>query len=553
MPLRRSFTQGLLLGATAFMLSVSGAYAQKVIISETGDKTEVVEGGATDTYTINLETQPAASVTITLSFDSAQLATDKPNLTFTTANWANAQTVTVSAVNDAVEEEQIITRNISHAASHGETVRDVVVSIVDNDIVKPDVLITESGGKTEVLEGGTGDAYALKLSKAPDANVTVTLGVDTTELTVAPTSFTFTVANWANAQTVTVSAIDDADVEGLEVSPITHTAASDDPDFGSVFVQPVFVSIIDNDSQKSAVGVAETGDNTEVAEGGKTDTYLMALSTQPAANVVISLSFNSAQVSASTNTLTFTPANWNISQSITLIAVNDYVDEGLHIEAIDHTAASADPDYNLIYVPSIIVTILDNDKSGVRITESGGNTSVTEGGAGDTYAVVLDTKPLSNVTVRLTVPTAQLSTDKTNVTFTSANWSNAQTVAVTAVDDFTDEGAHLGLITHTVTSGDPLYDGILAAAVVVFITDNDLTTYAEIVGISNVTSTIRVQFNTESNHYYRAEHCSNLVTVATWNLLTNNIRGYGNALEVSDQTSGNIRFYRVRARPSLWP
>jgi hypothetical protein len=138
------------------------------------------------------------------------------------------------------------------------------------------------------------------------------------------------------------------------------------------------------------------------------------------------------------------------------------------------------------------------------------------------------------------------------VTFTSANWSNAQTVAVAAVDDFADEGAHMGLITHTVTSGDALYNGISAASVVVFITDNDLTTHAEIVAISNLPP-IRLTFNTESNHFYRVEHCSNLVTVGTWNVLTNNNPGHGTPLIVNDPTNVPVRFYRVRARPSLWP
>lgn len=550
----RCFTQALIAILVFTSLLAQPAVAQKAVISESGDKTEVAEGGASDTYTVVLDAQPPGNVTITLNFDAAQLATDKNSVTFTTANWASPQTVTVSAVDDAVEEEPTISRNISHTASNGETARDVVVSILDNDNVKADVLIVQSAGKTEVVEGGAGDSFTLALSKAPAANVSVNLALDVGQMTATPTNLTFTPANWANAQTVTVAAVDDASPEGLVVLPIASTVSSADPDFDGIFVQPVFVSIIDNDNENPDVGVAETGEGTQVTEGGAGDSYLVVLATQPSADVTVTVSLATpAQLTTDRAILTFTPANWNVSQSVTVNAVNDHLDEGLHLSSITHTAASADPNYNGIYVPEVVVTIVDNDKSAVRTVETGVNTAVTEGGSVDTYQVVLDTQPTSTVTVTLSVPTAQLSTDKTNLTFTPANWSNAQTVAVSAVDDFLDEGSHLGLITHIVTSGDPAYDSISVASVAVLITDNDLTTYAEITGISNVTSTIRVRFNTLSNHYYRAEHCSNLVTVITWDLLTNNIPGFGSPLTVSDSTAAAVRFYRVRARPSLWP
>ena len=58
------------------------------------------------------------------------------------------------------------------------------------------------------------------LNTQPTANVTIALSSsNTTEGTVSPASLVFTTANWNVAQTVTVTGVDDAVVDG----PITYT------------------------------------------------------------------------------------------------------------------------------------------------------------------------------------------------------------------------------------------------------------------------------------------------------------------------------------------
>ena len=46
------------------------------------------------------------------------------------------------------------------------------------------------------------------------------------------------------------------------------------------------------------------------------------------------------------------------------------------------------------------------------------------------------------------------------LTFTASNWNIPQTVTLSAVDDSVPQGTHTGLVTHTVTSADPNYNGI---------------------------------------------------------------------------------------------
>ncbi|BAQ65916.1 FG-GAP-like repeat-containing protein [Geminocystis sp. NIES-3709] len=110
---------------------------------------------------------------------------------------------------------------------------------------------------------------------------------------------------------------------------------------------------------------------------------------------------------------------------------------------------------------------------GVTITPTGNDTTVTEGGTTDTYTIVLNTQPTSDVIITLT-GTVQATTDTTTITFTSGNWNTPQTVTVTAVDDTVGEEVHYSAINATVSSGDTNYNGISVDPVRVIIDDNDL-------------------------------------------------------------------------------
>src|SRR5581483_422553 len=110
--------------------------------------------------------------------------------------------------------------------------------------------------------------------------------------------------------------------------------------------------------------------------------------------------------------------------------------------------------------------------AGVTVTQSFGNTNVTEGGATDTITVVLTTAPTANVTITMN-PGTQVTVAPNPLTFTPANFATAQTVTVTAVDDTVVEGPHTGTITFTTTSADASYNGLVVPSVTVNITDND--------------------------------------------------------------------------------
>lgn len=110
------------------------------------------EGGIGDSYTLVLNEQPTADVTIAINPNS-QVAVTPSSVTFTTLNWDVPQSVTVSAINDGVA-EGAHTGTIAHSVTsadsnyNGISVASVTVNITDG--------ITSSSGTTRTVGSGNG-------------------------------------------------------------------------------------------------------------------------------------------------------------------------------------------------------------------------------------------------------------------------------------------------------------------------------------------------------------------------------------------------------------
>jgi Ca2+-binding RTX toxin-like protein len=86
------------------------------------------------------------------------------------------------------------------------------------------------------------------------------------------------------------------------------------------------------------------------------------LDTQPTANVTVAIT-PGTQVTVSQPALTFTPANWNVAQTVTVTAVDDAVVEDDRVSTISHATISTDTLYNNFAI-SLAVNISDNDNPG---------------------------------------------------------------------------------------------------------------------------------------------------------------------------------------------
>jgi hypothetical protein len=272
----------------------------------------------------------------------------------------------------------------------------------------PGVTIVETAGATDVSETGpTSDTYTIVLDTQPAATVNIAVDPDDqTDLGAGPGSaitLTFDDLDWDQPQTVTVTAVDDAVVEGAHTSTITHAATSADPHYDALAVADVVAAVADNDV--AAVLVTESGGSTDVDEQGPTaDSYTIVLGSAPAAYVDIVVNPDEqSDVGAGPGVpilITFGPGTWNTARAVTVTADDDSVVEGPHTSTITHSVFSGDPLYNGISVADVIANITDNDTPDVIITETLGSTAVSETGpTSDTYSLELNSQPTADVIV----------------------------------------------------------------------------------------------------------------------------------------------------------
>jgi hypothetical protein len=457
-----------------------------LLVVESAGTTDVTEGGATDSFTVALTAQPTSNVVVSVTSGNTLQATGSPStLTFTSVNWNVPQTVTISAVDDILNDGTVnvpFTLAVVDASSDDtfDPVLDVIVTAIVRDNDTPGLVVIESGGTTDVTEGGATDSFTVALASPPasDVVVSVTSG-NTSQATGSPTTLTFTTANWNLPQTVTVTAVNDNLIDGtVNVSfTVSVVDASSDDAFDPV--SDVIVAAIVRDNDFAGLAVVQSGGTTDVTEGGATDSFTVALTAQPTSDVVVSVtSGNTAQTTGSPSTLTFTSANWNTPQTVTATAVNDDLVDGtvnvpFTLAVVD---ASSDDAFDSVVDVTVTVITRDNDVAGLTVVESGGTTDVTEGGATDSFTVALTAQPLSDVVVSVTSGnTAQATGSPTTLTFTSANWNTPQTVTATAVNDNLADGTVNVPFTLAVVdaSSDDAFDSASDATVTVITRDND--------------------------------------------------------------------------------
>lgn len=117
--------------------------------------------------------------------------------------------------------------------------------------------VTQSDSSTNVTEGGATDSIDIALTGSPTANVVVTLTPADGDIDLGSGAgvdhvLTFTPGDANTAQTVTVTATDDADIEGTHTSSISFATTSGDAGYDGLSAVPVTVNITDNDTGTAA-------------------------------------------------------------------------------------------------------------------------------------------------------------------------------------------------------------------------------------------------------------------------------------------------------------
>lgn len=437
------------------------------------------ETGGTATFSIVLDSQPTADVTINVSSsDPTEGSVSPASVTFTSANWNNARTITLTGANDAVDDGNIAYSIITTAASsadglyNGKDAQDISVTNTDDDVAG--IAVNPTSGLITTEAGGTA-TFTIVLNTEPTANLVIDLvSSDPTEGTVSPQTITFTSSNWSSAQTITVTGVNDDLMDGNIAFSILTTV---EPGADALYnvIDPADVSVTNDDNDEAGITVTPTSGLTTTEAGG-TATFTVKLDSEPTASVTIGISSgNLTEGTVSPAMLTFTPSNWSSNQTVTITGVNDFVQDGnIAYTIITAPATSSDVNYNGKDAPDVTVTNTDNDVAGITVSTISGNT--TEDGGTATFSVVLNSQPAGNVTIGLSSSnTGEGTVNPNSLVFIPSEWNIVQNVTVTGVDDSVIDGAvAYTIITAPAASSDPNYNNRNASDVAVTNTDNDV-------------------------------------------------------------------------------
>ena len=362
--------------------------------------------------------------------------------------------------------------------------------------------MTVSESALALTELGSSNAaektYTVALASDPTADVTITVANgDATAVEVDTDSgaagnqntLTFThgsSGNWATAQTVTVRALNDGDADN-ESFEIAHSASAASGPYDGATISPVVVTTTD-----AGHGIVVSESRLSMAENGGADAYAVVLNSQPAHDVMVTVS-SGAPGAATVNvpggtagvaqTLTFSASGsnvWNMAQTIAVAGVDDNIDnpEDSRSSTISHAISSLDANYNNLSLPNVTVTVHDDDDAPTEVALSVDKNSVAED----------DGATLIAVTATVQGSTRFASAQTVVVTIAGSGGANVVGFATTpsTFDIVIDAGAQTGAGTFTLTPTNNSVDerdetvtasgsltGVTVHAATILLTDDD--------------------------------------------------------------------------------
>lgn len=229
-----------------------------------------------------------------------------------------------------------------------------------------------------------------------------------------------------------------------------------------------------------------------LSETSSSTGFSLVLDTQPSNNVFFNFtSSDPTKMTLSTASMTFTPINWNVSQTITLTTIDNDLVEGTQTVSLSirvNEVLSADCFVNPSPALDYIISITDDEIADFTINPHGN--ALTEGLSQTvSLSISLQAQPVSDVLINIVKnPIDEIITSVSSIVFNSLNWNVTQTVTLSSVDDFIDDGTVSTTISFNVDpTSDTFFTSIPSKTLVIPNIDNDDTGVVLIPG-DNLTS-----------------------------------------------------------------
>ena len=440
-----------------------------------GQASQGVGEGETVNVTVSLNADPERSLIIPLTTAKQGGAQDSDFdvATSVTFNAGDLEQTIAFTANEDEEDDDDESVKLGFGSSLPDRVTvgtrsETTLDIGDDD--DPEVTVMFGASALTVAEGAT-QQVTVSLNADPERTIIIPITtaaqgtISDADYSGVPPSVRFD--SGETSASFTFSAFQDQiddDSEGLQLG----FGAMPDPRVSAATPNELSLSIADDDTAEVVLDHASL----TLEEESQAD-YTVVLATEPTVNVSVTITGHAGtdlRVSGdrlSNDALTFTPLNWNMPQSVTVVPAHD-ADGVADLETLTHTATGAEYDGLQTELP---VTVNDNDPLGILIEPLA--LTVAESGNG-AYGVALATEPTVPVTLTITGHDgSDLTLDGDGLvgdtlSFTAANWNTLQTVTVAAAHD-EDREDDPEFLTHTASGGE--YEG-LSATLPVTIDDN---------------------------------------------------------------------------------
>lgn len=298
--LKNASSQLYLPGTVSKTITIDDDDTPGLLVTPTTGLTTAESGSKTASFEVELKSQPTGNVTISLtSSNTAEGTVSATPLTFTSSNWDQAQTVTVTGVNDDVDDgDQSYKIDLKSSSNpltdptYNGLTASVSLTNTDDDVAG--IERTPASGLVTTESGGTAK-FDLKLTSQPTSSVKIGLvSSNTAEGTVLPVSVEFDSTNWNKAQTITVTGVDDSVVDGTVAYKITGSVTTAaDSKYASLSPFEITATNTDNDTASgggSSGGGTSGGGTSGGTSGGSTPTGGSSTPTTSGPGVVIDAS-----------------------------------------------------------------------------------------------------------------------------------------------------------------------------------------------------------------------------------------------------------------------
>ena len=306
-----------------------------------------VTEGVPATYTVVLAQQPPGNASVTITQETDLLTISQETLPFTTQNWDQPQTVTITAEHDDDGDDTpqyIVTHTVSGFADNQDPAI-LEVKIEDDDerglIFNPTSLNFQEGQSA---------TYTIRLATKPSGNVTVIINWSNPGLrpTITPDPVVFTTGNWNVPRTVTITTVADSDATD-STKPIDHTPSGINYSGNELARLPTTVT------ELASAGLIIEPPALTVEQGSQA-TFTMRLAVYPLADVDVRISSRDSALSITGRGPEFTRDNWDQPQEVTVHAAGDAEPAGAN-NRLRVDPRSTDSSYDDLTVDDVTVTV----------------------------------------------------------------------------------------------------------------------------------------------------------------------------------------------------